>query len=108
MTGGDTVNAKVQIDASGNMTVTGGANFGGDITARSIYRAETDCGGLLFSGNSNGPFILPTDNTGAQATSLVDLGNSSTRFKDAYFQGNIHAGSYGESQLIICRHAEFQ
>ena len=49
MTGGDTVNAKVQIDASGNMTVTGGANFSGNVDADGILTT-----GKYVSVNGNG------------------------------------------------------
>ena len=77
---------------SAKLQVAGDAHFSGNVTARSIYRPESGCGGLLFSGNQNGPYILPLDNTGTTTDGVVDLGqqgSSTYRFKDAHFSGDI-------------------
>jgi len=44
--------------------------------------------GISFSGNR----YVPTDNTGSYLDNAVDIGESSTRFKDLYLSGGVYLG----------------
>ena len=81
MTGGDTVNAKVQIDTSGNMTVTGGVDAAG-VTTNRVHGGSTGRAGFIFAGSS---LIYPADHNGAGTNGVASLGSSGYKYKDAYF-----------------------
>jgi len=52
--------------------------------------------GISFSGNR----YVPTDNTGSYLDNAVDIGESSTRFKDLYLSGGVYLGGTGTANKL--------
>jgi hypothetical protein len=52
--------------------------------------------GISFSGNR----YVPTDNTGSYLDNAVDIGESSTRFKDLYLSGGVYLGGTGAANYL--------
>jgi hypothetical protein len=81
------------------------AHFSGTVTAsqlvfgnKRIYDTASDGIGIYFDGGTDA--ILPTDNTGNLKSAGPSLGNSTRKFKDAYFSENVTAKDYIVGQNI--------
>ncbi len=54
--------------------------------------------GLRF--NDGATEIIPRNTTGAQSAGLINLGNSSSRFKDLYLSGGVYLGGTGSANKL--------
>jgi len=60
------------------------------INSDRVYLKDNTYGGITFANGGNA--LLPAGTTGAVANNTTDIGNSSYKFKDAYFSGTVNAG----------------
>ena len=89
---------KLQVD--GNGSFTGFVNAGNvTIGGLSVYNSSAGGCGLRFT---TGNQIRPASNTGAAATTgTISIGDSQSKFKDAYFSGDVNAGGATFSGSVI-------
>jgi len=65
----------------------------GSVDANSIRIGKGD-GNLRFYDFGSAIAVIPCNSSGANQSNVVDLGNSSSTFKDGYFSGTINAANF--------------
>ena len=85
-TGGSSVGSVVEFERAGALAGHVGSQSNGY-----FYIGQSDCN-LAFSASNN--IMFPRGTDGASRDGALGLGNSSNRFKDGHFSGNINANTF--------------